>query len=111
MALGKKSRWILNERCKVTFASTLLAFSALGSSASPKDSILSTRVVSYRVENVTMEGALRALRATNYDEVLIGFERVSRGDKEKEKTMSLSIAIFQVIRPIPHLGLFVHASP
>jgi hypothetical protein len=90
MALGKKPRWILNERCKIVFASTLLAFSALGSSASPK--ILSTRVESYRVENVTMEGALRALRATNYNEVLIGFEKISRGDKEEENTMSLSIA-------------------
>jgi hypothetical protein len=91
MGLRKKPRWILKEGCKVTFASALLAFSALGSSASPKDSILCTRVAFYRVQNVTIEGALRALRATNYNEVLIGFEKISRGDKEEEKTMSLSV--------------------
>src|SRR3989442_3815716 len=52
--------------------------------------VLSRRVESLALLDATMEDALRALRATNQNEILIGFEAVAHRACEVKKTMSLT---------------------
>lgn len=55
-------------------------------------SVLSETVESFRVENSTMEAALRALRQTDFARILIGFERIARRQGEKTESLSLSLS-------------------
>jgi len=54
--------------------------------------VLSRRVESLALLDATMEDALRALRATNQNEILIGFEAVAHRADEVKKTMSLTFS-------------------
>jgi hypothetical protein len=55
------------------------------------ESVLSVKVNSYSIENADMEQALRALRQTNFAEILVGFEEVAHTKGQKERTFSLSL--------------------
>lgn len=57
---------------------------------SQQASILSAKVEGLTLQNATMEEALRALRATNPNQILIGFERVPHRRDEPEARLSLS---------------------
>lgn len=54
--------------------------------------ILSTPVESLVLQDVTMEDALRSLRATNQSEILIGFEKVPHRVNAPEKKVSLRVS-------------------
>src|SRR5712692_10174573 len=54
--------------------------------------ILSETVASFHIENGTVDEGLRALRQTNKTRILIGFEKVTHRQNEKEKTVSLSLS-------------------
>jgi hypothetical protein len=61
--------------------------------AAPEErSVLSETVESFRVENSTMEAALRSLRQTDFARILIGFERIARRQSEKTESLSLSLS-------------------
>jgi hypothetical protein len=54
--------------------------------------VLLQKVESFHIENGTMEEGLRALRQANPTSVLIGFEKVTHRQNEKEKMVSLSLS-------------------
>jgi hypothetical protein len=55
-------------------------------------SVMSYSVSTYTVHDATMEEALRALRATNPNQILIGFERFPHRRNESETKLSLSLS-------------------
>lgn len=54
--------------------------------------VLSTKVGSLTLKNATMEDALRALRATNQDQILIGFEAIPHRRDERQESLSGSFS-------------------
>jgi hypothetical protein len=86
--------------------------------------ILSTTVPSLVLQNVTMEDALRALRATNQNEILIGFEKVPHHVNAPDQKVSLEMSNATVAQILTALcqkdprytyeivdGLLIHVHP
>src|SRR6267143_2379569 len=68
---------------------------------------LSESVGPFHIENGTMEEGLRALRQTNVTRILIGLEKVTHRQNEKEKAVSLSLSggrVARTINPDTNLG-------
>lgn len=75
----------------ILFGSGMQRHQSASRIASEDTPVLSQTVQAFRVENSTMEEALRALRQTNLMRILIGFEKVAHRQGEKTESLSLSL--------------------
>jgi hypothetical protein len=83
-------RWNARQITTVGFVALLALQGFCSPGSGQRSSSMSSRVETMALHDATMEEALRTLRATNPDEILIGFERIPHRRNEPETKLSLS---------------------